>query len=724
MQCILSRTIVSGGAQVSEVRAMGRSRLERLARALTASSQRDQGEELRRQREMTVIFTLSGVAIFAAFSWMVFRQGNVAAGRTHLSVVCAYLTGLAIMRAGFPALAMYLNIAATAVGICGAMWFGGGLGAAACVFVATLPVVGFLSLGKRAGMYGAGLGVLVIAAIIALEARGYVPRQDAPRTLYVKRVVESLVIVLEMYVLSLAFHNATARAYGLLSSKRDEVASLLDSMRQGVLAFGQDGLVVGEHSRKAQAIFGRSKLDGASVVELLYAGVASYDLERELFSTWLESVFAMGRAGWDELYQMAPSSRVRMLGEQEQHLRLEARPVFEGDRLMRVMMLVTDETEEVKLRRQVDEGKAERERNLLRTRRLAASGAHTFVAFLQSARQRIDEFAEALSARQAPSRRGELEYFFRHAHTIRGEARAFDLDAIERPMERIEHLLRTRMQEAFADRTEPSLDASRDELATLLIESRKAIDDARDQLVAVSPIGAAILDQVTVSRRDLDALTAALSTLKGSQPEFHDARLDALADVTARLAARPFGELAGLFSDAVQRWAEQRGKVVRFEIDGRNHPTPPALARILPQVLSHLLRNAIAHGIEEPGVRRERSKAQAGLLTVSIRQDGEDPEEVELTIEDDGAGLDDQALARRAGELGLPLAAASELMFMNGVSTSSEVDSLSGNGIGMGAVRAALQEAGYLVLVRSEPGRGTTFIARRARQQTAIRKVS
>ncbi len=198
---------------MSETAATGRGRLDRLSRALTAPADRDRGEELRRQREMTVVFTLSGIAIFAAFSFMVFRQGNVPAGRTHFAVVTTYLTGLAIMRLGFPVLAMYLNIGATAVGILGAMWFGGGLGAAACVFVATLPMVGFLSLGKRAGIYGAALGVLVILAIVSLEALGYVPRQDAPRTLYAKRVIESLVIVLEMYVLSLAFHNATARAY-------------------------------------------------------------------------------------------------------------------------------------------------------------------------------------------------------------------------------------------------------------------------------------------------------------------------------------------------------------------------------------------------------------------------------------------------------------------------------------------------------------------------------
>ena len=706
---------------MSEKPTIGRGRLERLSRALTVPAQRDRGEEMRRQHEMTVIFTLSGMAIFAAFSFMVFRQGNIAAGRTHFFVVMAYTTGLAIMRMGFPAFAMYLNIATTAVGIFGAMWFGGGLGAAACVFVATLPVVGFLSLGKRAGIYGAGLGVLVIVAIISLQAMGYVPRQDAPRTLYVKRVVESLVIVVEMYVLSLAFHNATARAYALLSTKRDEVASLLDSMRQGVLAFGADGLVIGEHSKKAQVIFGRDKLEGASMIDLLYSGVAAYDLERELFATWHDSVFAMGRAGWDELYQMAPSSRVITVGAEQQHLRLEARPVFEGDNLTRVMMLVTDETEEVKLRRQVDEGKIERERNLLRTRRLAASGAHTFVAFLESARKRIDEFMTALSGQNAPSRRGEIEYFFGHAHTIRGEARAFDLEAIERPIERIELLLRTKLQEAFVERRDPSLESCREELSSLLSATREAIDDAKRQLVEVSPIGAAILDQVTVSRRDLDALTTAVGALRTGTTGLNDERLDSLSEVTTRLVARPFGELAGLFSDAVQRWAEQRGKTVRFEIEGRSHATPPALASVLPQVLSHLLRNAIAHGIEEPRQRQQLGKPQAGLLSVSIVTEGQD---VELTIKDDGAGLDASALAHRAEQLCIPLASPGELIFMNGVSTSAQVDSLSGNGIGMGAVRAALQSAGYLVVVRSEPGQGTCFTVRSSKSKTPMRRVS
>ncbi len=673
------------------------------------------GSEKQREISATILFTLTGMAIFGAFALMVFRQGNYDAALVHCSVVITYGLGLGLVRLGVPAVAMYSNIAATAGGIFGAMWFGGGLAAPAVVFLATLPTVGVLSLGKRAGIYGASLGVLVVFATLLLQALGYRPRFDPPRVELVKRVIESIVLVIEMYVLSLAFQSLADRAYSLLSDKRDEIKSLLDNMRQGVLAFDRAGRVFPGHSSQARVIFKCDDLEGASVLDLLYRDAQPYDLDRELFETWLQTAFAMGREGWESLAEMAPEARVLYEGtEQEQTLKLELRPVFEGDELTRVLMLVTDETDRVRLRREIDANKADRERSSARLRRLAATGAHTFVAFLSSARKRIAEMRAGTSEHSEGLRKADVHHFFRHAHTVRGEAKAFDLDELEQPMQEIEAVLRSTLHQAdnTADVNAPA------KLAELLGRSAQAVDAAERRLVELSPIGEAILDQVTVSRSDLDLLARRVAELaRITDDREHVLAIEA---VTRKLSARPFGEIAGQFIDAMQRWAEESGKQVRFEVSGKRCPIEPALATALPRALAHLLRNAVAHGIETPQRRDELGKAPHGVVHLeALEKNGR----VVVTIDDDGAGFDEQALLHRGRALGLSETSPYELVFENGLSTSKGVDSLSGQGVGMGAARDALLAVGYTIEASSMQGSGARFTITLDEHHSSVRRV-
>lgn len=706
---------VLGGHGLAEARR--ETRFERMCRALTAPDMRKADDVQQREIAATIIFTLTGMTIFAAFALMVYRQGNYAAAQLHLGVFFAYGAGFLLVRLGVPTFAMYSNILATAVGIFGAMWFGGGIAAPAVVFLATLPTVGVLSLGRRAGIYGVVLGLAVIAGTVVLERMGFEPRLDSAETTYRKRVIECVVLLIEMYVLAIAFQRLADRAYGLLSEKRDELADLLNTMRQGLFTFDREGRIQGEHSLQAREIFGLEDLQGQSVLELLFADAPAYDLEREAFESWLETAFQLGRRGWDELVDMAPSARTLHVGtDREQHLRLEIRPVFEEEDLARVMMLVTDETQEVMLRREVDENAAQRARSSARLRRLAAAGAHTFVAYLVSSRKRIGSMRDALTDERGLTR-PVLQECFRHAHTVRGEARAFDMYELEEPMREVESILAESLRAADND-PEP-LTGQRPRLQALLEQGAEVVDEAERRLVEVSPIGEAVLDQVTVSRRDLDALTRCVANASQHIKEGDEQR--ELESVARRLSARPMGELVAQFVDAVPRWAEERGKRIQFEIEGKRCMVEPALAAALPRALAHLLRNAVAHGIETPDERDQRGKPTRGVLKlIAQHRDGR----LVIHVQDDGAGLDTDALKERAARLGVTEDSPQQLIFANGLSTSGAVDSLSGQGVGMGAARQALQEVGYVIEVSSSPGQGARFSIQPAESPPNVRQVS
>jgi len=160
--------------------------------------------------------------------------------------------------------------------------------------------------------------------------------------------------------------------------------------------------------------------------------------------------------------------------------------------------------------------------------------------------------------------------------------------------------------------------------------------------------------------------------------------------------------------------ARSRGKSIQFTIEGEDVELDRALVEALDTPVLHLLRNAVDHGIETPEERLAAGKPVEGQIRLSIarRQD-----RVSLTLSDDGRGIDPQKVLAKAKKVGLvppdknldQTKEVTELIFKPGFSTEEGVTDISGRGVGLDAVRAALTGMGGRVSVQSEPGRGTAF---------------
>jgi two-component system, chemotaxis family, sensor kinase CheA len=281
---------------------------------------------------------------------------------------------------------------------------------------------------------------------------------------------------------------------------------------------------------------------------------------------------------------------------------------------------------------------------------------------------------------------------------MKGEARAFDLRELEAAFERVEQTLATLRKNAAAlgDR-EMAIDAA-SAIRGGLFEVDKCIERTRADFVAASPIGRAALEQTAVQRSDLESVVA---LARG--------RDDVLAEAIRRLAARPFGEAVATISERAPDWAARDGKRVEVVVEGREVRVPAALADVLPGVLTHLVRNSVAHGIETEAERHARGKNPVGTVWVSVLAGEPGPI---ITVEDDGGGIDLARVEERARELGIVTNGATpeDLVFAPGVSTRETSDGLAGRGVGLDAVRAYLTEVGYRVHFVSEPGNGTKFV--------------
>jgi two-component system, chemotaxis family, sensor kinase CheA len=165
----------------------------------------------------------------------------------------------------------------------------------------------------------------------------------------------------------------------------------------------------------------------------------------------------------------------------------------------------------------------------------------------------------------------------------------------------------------------------------------------------------------------------------------------------------------------VRDLSKQCGRRVRLEMDGRETELDRSVLEAIKDPLTHLVRNAVDHGIEPPEVRRAAGKPDEGVLRLRAYHEAG---QVHLEIIDDGAGIDPAKIAAKAIERGLisrtQLAAMTQreilhLIFLPGFSTAAAITNVSGRGVGMDVVKTRIEAIGGSVDVSSKVGKGSTF---------------
>ena len=200
-----------------------------------------------------------------------------------------------------------------------------------------------------------------------------------------------------------------------------------------------------------------------------------------------------------------------------------------------------------------------------------------------------------------------------------------------------------------------------------------------------------------------DRLTAIIADVRDAMTRTRMQRIDHVFAALPRLVRDLSAEL---------------GKQVMVDVDGGEVELDREMIEMIRDPLTHIIRNAIDHGIEAPAARRAAGKREIGLLTVSARQSGN---RILIDVADDGAGIDGARLVEKAIAGGLLDAAAAArmtdrercaLIFAPGLSTAEAVTAISGRGVGMDVVRANIERVGGGIEVDSTPGHGARVTLR------------
>ncbi len=180
----------------------------------------------------------------------------------------------------------------------------------------------------------------------------------------------------------------------------------------------------------------------------------------------------------------------------------------------------------------------------------------------------------------------------------------------------------------------------------------------------------------------------------------------------------PFAQIADRLPRAVRDIAIKTGKKANIEIEGRETLIDKAILEQLYDPMTHLVNNALTHGIEDPQTRQSLGKPVTGRILVRAFHQGN---QTVISVSDDGAGIHSERVKAKAIEKRLltPTQAASmtyldvyDLLFHPGFSTADQVDDLKGRGVGMDVVRTSLNDIRGSISTDSSQGQGTTFTIR------------
>jgi two-component system chemotaxis sensor kinase CheA len=379
--------------------------------------------------------------------------------------------------------------------------------------------------------------------------------------------------------------------------------------------------------------------------------------------------------------------------------------------------------------------------------------------FIAETREMLEALSGEIVAWEAvPDDRARLDEIFRFVHTVKGNSGFFDLPRIRALSHAAEDALsavRSGSRSADAPLVSAVL-AVIDRLAELVeaLETGEALASEDDSALIDALSADAPAEAVEAEAHPANQVARASSRTIRLPVELLDRMMSGVSDLvlarnelSRRIRDHGDPEMAAAFErvsatvadlrDGITRTRMQRidnlfaplprmvrdicgqtGKQVALEIDGGDVEIDREMLEMIRDPLTHIIRNAIDHGIESPAERRRAGKTETGCLRVCARQAGN---QILLEISDDGAGIDGDKLVQRAVAAGvltsdrgerLTEAEKNALVFEAGLSTAAEVTDLSGRGVGMDVVRANVERIGGLVEIESRKGQGVVLTLR------------
>ncbi len=235
--------------------------------------------------------------------------------------------------------------------------------------------------------------------------------------------------------------------------------------------------------------------------------------------------------------------------------------------------------------------------------------------------------------------------------------------------------------------------------------------DRVDRLIDL--VGELVINQAMLSQRVMEAGIAGASAIGMGLDELEQLSRE-IQDSVMAIRAQPVKSVFQRMPRLAREVAAMTGKQVRLVTDGEGTEVDKTVIERLADPLTHMIRNAIDHGLETPADRIASGKHPEGVVRLSA---GHRSGRIVIEISDDGAGINRAKVREIAIKKGLIAAETilseeeiDNLIFLPGFSTAAEVSDISGRGVGMDVVKRSIQALGGRISISSRPGKGSTFV--------------
>lgn len=234
--------------------------------------------------------------------------------------------------------------------------------------------------------------------------------------------------------------------------------------------------------------------------------------------------------------------------------------------------------------------------------------------------------------------------------------------------------------------------------------------DRVDRLINL--VGELVINQAMLSQSVIENDTTGTSAVNMGLEELQQLTRE-IQDSVMAIRAQPVKPVFQRMSRIVREVADMIGKQIRLVTEGENTEVDKTVIDKLAEPLTHMIRNAVDHGIETPEKREAAGKNPEGTVKLSAKHRSG---RILIELQDDGAGINRERVRQKAIDNDLIAADANlsdeeidNLIFMPGFSTADKISDISGRGVGMDVVKRSIQALGGRISITSRPGLGSTF---------------
>ena len=471
-----------------------------------------------------------------------------------------------------------------------------------------------------------------------------------------------------------------------LAEKTNDIQNMLQNMKQGIFTLQPDLKIHPEYSKHLEDILETDQIKEQNGLDLLFrdSNVSTNDLDQVRHS--MGAIFGENPIAMELNEHLLIKEYVKIFQGKEKILKIDWEAIANAaNQVDKIMIIVRDVT----LERELEKEAKEQQEKINIISEILKISTDKFTNFYNNSITTLSNAKDMVEQQVEEEREMNIK-LFRILHTLKGEARTYHFSMITNAVHESEqyhsHVLK---KEAPWE-------------VQIAVKNIGAIEDKLNNYFDVYSETLKTSNQSTpglnTEIEECFNIARELQGLPSFEKESDVGRVKQLVDALVEIGSFSMSEIIGEQIDSLKGIADKSHKSFPdFLINDQGVRFPLEMRKTIGEIVLHLLRNSIDHGIEDNDTRKKKNKDATPQISFKINKTHN---QYEIEYQDDGKGLDLSKIATKAKESGVSPTSLNtdidiaNLIFVQGISSQSKVTEISGRGVGMYIVRDAIREQG------------------------------